>query len=186
LRIAAPKSGKKAKVEASDSEALTDLGDLEKDIEKPSAKASKSKGRAKKIKAEDQDDDGLTTKPAATAGATKKRKRIPKKDQTHLPECSYPPRNWESKKFIGAHVSISGGAHYAPHRALMLGGKAFGLFTKTQKAWKGPPLSEASLKLFPMRCGGKTEMEPDEDGQTEQVRLGDGKGFDLAKHIVPQ
>ncbi len=176
--------GKKAKMAMSDSDALTDLGDLEKELENPSKKAGKGKGRAKKVKTEDQESEDPARSEAAPP--KKKRKRIPKKDQTHLPDISYPPRHWESQKFIGAHVSISEGAHYAPHRALMLGGKAFGMFTKTQKAWKGPPLSEASLKLFPMRCGGKTETEPDEDGETREIQLGDGRGFDLAKHIVPQ
>ena len=178
--------GKKAKTAMSDSDALTDLDDLEKELEKPSTKAGKGKGRTKNVKTKDReagDDDGAEATPAP---AKKKRKRIPKKDQTHLPDITYPPRHWESHKFIGAHVSISEGAHYAPHRALMLSGKAFGMFTKTQKAWKGPPLSEASLKLFPMRCGGRTETEPNEEGETKEIQLGDGRGFDLAKHIVPQ
>ena len=59
------------------------------------------------------------------------------------------------------------------------------MFTKNQKAWKGPPLSEDSLRLFPMRCNGKSETIPDADGNFESVTLGDGLGFDAKRHIVP-
>ena len=33
-------------------------------------------------------------------------------------------------KFVGAHVSMSGGVHNAPLNAMKIGAKAFGLFTK--------------------------------------------------------
>ena len=57
---------------------------------------------------------------------------------------------------------------------------------ETQKAWSGNPLSEDSVRLFPMRCKGKTETIPDEEGNSKKVVLGDGAGFDPKKHIVPQ
>lgn len=181
--------GKKAKSPVmAESDALTDLGELEEELDASSAKSKAKKGKspAKKTAKTEGDKDHLDTDCSADK-PVKKRKRILKKDQTHLPPNStYPARHWESKKFIGAHVSIAEGAHYAPHRALMLGGKAFGMFTKTQKAWTAKPLTEASLRLFPMRCVGKTETEPDCDGEVKEIGLGDERGFDMAKHIVPQ
>jgi len=36
-------------------------------------------------------------------------------------------------KFLGAHVSSSGGVYNAPLNAMAIGAKAFALFTKNQK-----------------------------------------------------
>lgn len=55
-------------------------------------------------------------------------------------------------KFIGAHVSASGGVENAPLNAHEIGAKAFALFTKNQRQWKSAPLSERSIALFKDRC----------------------------------
>ena len=55
-------------------------------------------------------------------------------------------------KFIGAHVSAAGGVENAPLRAQEIGATAFALFTKNQKQWSSPPLSEESIALFKQRC----------------------------------
>jgi hypothetical protein len=47
-------------------------------------------------------------------------------------------------------------------------------------------LTSDSLRLFPLRCRGKTETEPDDDDQVEIQELADGRGFDPLKHVVPQ
>lgn len=39
-------------------------------------------------------------------------------------------------KYIGAHVSASGGVENAPINAAAIGAKAFALFTKNQRQWK--------------------------------------------------
>ena len=39
-------------------------------------------------------------------------------------------------KYIGAHVSISGGVENAPLNAAAIGAKAFAMFTKNQRQWK--------------------------------------------------
>ena len=52
------------------------------------------------------------------------------------------------KKYVGAHVSIAGGVEKAPHRAAEIGAKAFAIFTKNQRRWEAPPLSEESIALF--------------------------------------
>ena len=51
-------------------------------------------------------------------------------------------------KFIGAHVSASGGVFNAPLNAMAIGAKAFALFTKNQKQWSAKPLEEETIALF--------------------------------------
>lgn len=55
-------------------------------------------------------------------------------------------------KYIGAHVSASGGVENAPLNAYNIGATAFALFTKNQKQWVAAPLSEKSIELFKQRC----------------------------------
>jgi deoxyribonuclease IV len=55
-------------------------------------------------------------------------------------------------KYIGAHVSASGGVENAPVNANAIGAKAFALFTKNQRQWFSNPLSQASIKAFRQNC----------------------------------
>jgi deoxyribonuclease-4 len=55
-------------------------------------------------------------------------------------------------KYVGAHVSASGGVDKAPENANQIGAKAFALFTKNQKQWFSNPLTLASIKLFRDNC----------------------------------
>lgn len=55
-------------------------------------------------------------------------------------------------KNIGPHVSASGGVENAPVAARQLGATAFALFTKNQRQWVSPPLSQKSIDLFKERC----------------------------------
>lgn len=45
------------------------------------------------------------------------------------------------EKYIGAHVSASGGVENAPLNAHEIGATAFALFTKNQRQWKAAPLT---------------------------------------------
>ena len=54
-------------------------------------------------------------------------------------------------KYIGAHVSASGGVENAPANALAIGADAFALFTKNQRQWVSAPLNEKSINLFKQR-----------------------------------
>lgn len=56
------------------------------------------------------------------------------------------------KKFIGAHVSASGGVENAPLNAMAIGANAFALFTKNQRQWVSAPLTDKSIKLFKENC----------------------------------
>ncbi len=51
-------------------------------------------------------------------------------------------------KFIGAHVSASGGVHNAPLNAQAIGAKAFALFTKNQRQWHAKPLTPDGIEQF--------------------------------------
>lgn len=55
-------------------------------------------------------------------------------------------------KYIGAHVSASGGVENAPLNADAIGAKAFALFTRNQRQWKSSPLTKKSISLFKERC----------------------------------
>ena len=55
-------------------------------------------------------------------------------------------------KFIGAHVSISGGVENAPINAHEIGAKAFGLFTKNQRQWVQKPFTEQNINGFRENC----------------------------------
>lgn len=55
-------------------------------------------------------------------------------------------------KYVGAHVSASGGVENAPVNAHAIGAKAFALFTKNQRQWFSNPLTMASIKLFRDNC----------------------------------
>jgi deoxyribonuclease-4 len=51
-------------------------------------------------------------------------------------------------KYVGAHVSASGGVENAPINEQAIGGKALGLFTKNQRQWNAKPLTEESIAGF--------------------------------------
>lgn len=55
-------------------------------------------------------------------------------------------------KYIGAHVSASGGVENAPLNAHTIGATAFALFTKNQRQWKSSPLSGKSINAFKEAC----------------------------------
>lgn len=55
-------------------------------------------------------------------------------------------------KYIGAHVSASGGVENAPRNAAAIGATAFALFTKNQRQWAAPPLLEQQIEAFRAEC----------------------------------
>lgn len=58
-------------------------------------------------------------------------------------------------KFIGAHVSASGGLHNAPVNAKEIGATAFALFTKNQRQWLAKPLTDGEISAFKQECEAK-------------------------------
>lgn len=69
-----------------------------------------------------------------------------------------------SNKFVGAHVSASGGVFNAPLNATAIGAKAFALFTKNQRQWVAKDLDTETIDKF------KSELE---------------KSGILPKHVLP-
>jgi deoxyribonuclease-4 len=55
-------------------------------------------------------------------------------------------------KFVGAHVSASGGVENAPINAHEIGAKAFALFTKNQRQWFANPLTKENIQKFKENC----------------------------------
>jgi len=51
-------------------------------------------------------------------------------------------------KFVGAHVSVSGGVQNGPLNAMAIGAKAFALFTKNQKRWDAKPFDTKTLDAW--------------------------------------
>jgi deoxyribonuclease-4 len=58
----------------------------------------------------------------------------------------------QMSKFIGAHVSASGGVENAPLNAREIGATAFALFTKNQRQWVASPLTNESIRTFIQNC----------------------------------
>jgi len=55
-------------------------------------------------------------------------------------------------KYIGAHVSASGGVENAPHNAKNIGAKAFAMFTRNQRRWASKPLTDKNITQFKENC----------------------------------
>ncbi|MGD9161693.1 MAG: deoxyribonuclease IV [Desulfobacteraceae bacterium] len=55
-------------------------------------------------------------------------------------------------KYIGAHVSISGGVENAPGNAEKIGAKAFAMFTKNQRQWQAKSLTHINISQFKAQC----------------------------------
>ncbi len=55
-------------------------------------------------------------------------------------------------KYVGAHVSIAGGVENAPLNAAEIGATGFAMFTKNQRQWYAPKLTEASIEGFKANC----------------------------------
>lgn len=55
-------------------------------------------------------------------------------------------------KYIGAHVSASGGVENAVLRSVEIGANAFALFTKNQRQWQVPPLKADTIEKFKCFC----------------------------------
>ena len=64
-------------------------------------------------------------------------------------------------KWVGAHVSASGGVENAPLNAGKIGAKAFALFVKNQRRWKAKPLTEKNIEKFRQNCE-ETGFTPDQ------------------------
>jgi deoxyribonuclease-4 len=53
-----------------------------------------------------------------------------------------------NEKYIGAHVSTSGGVENAVKQASLIGAGGFAIFTRNQRRWNSPSLSDESVSRF--------------------------------------
>jgi deoxyribonuclease-4 len=53
--------------------------------------------------------------------------------------------------FLGAHMSISGGLDLAFSRIVEIGGEALQIYTKNQRQWRSPSLTEEAVQRFRIR-----------------------------------
>lgn len=63
-------------------------------------------------------------------------------------------------KYVGAHISAEGGVENAPLNAKKIGAKAFALFTRNQKRWVSPPLTQKNIIGFKENLNS-TGIHPD-------------------------
>ncbi len=55
-------------------------------------------------------------------------------------------------KYLGVHVSASGGVQNAPINAHEIGADSFALFTKNQRRWESKPLTNSDISSFKKNC----------------------------------
>ena len=55
-------------------------------------------------------------------------------------------------KHVGAHISAAGGVENAPLNAHEIGAKAFAFFTRNQRQWVSPPLTQKGIDAFRNNC----------------------------------
>jgi deoxyribonuclease IV len=67
------------------------------------------------------------------------------KPSTHL---SHDDKEYNMNKYLGAHVSASGGVEKSIDNALKINAKAFALFVKNQRQWTAKPLTDESISKF--------------------------------------
>ncbi|PID26461.1 MAG: deoxyribonuclease IV [Candidatus Cloacimonadota bacterium] len=63
-------------------------------------------------------------------------------------------------KYLGAHISISGGVENAPLNAQRIGSTAFAMFTKNQRRWVSKPYTKENISKFKENLH-KTGIRPD-------------------------
>lgn len=85
-------------------------------------------------------------------------------------------------KYIGAHVSASGGVENAVLRAVEIGANAFALFTKNQRQWKASALKADTIEKFKRFCKAH-QFSPDHilPHDSYLINLGNPEAENLAK-----
>lgn len=56
------------------------------------------------------------------------------------------------RKFVGAHVSASGGVDKSVTNSMNIAGMAFSMFLKPSRGWNAPPLKQETIDLFRKNC----------------------------------
>ena len=54
----------------------------------------------------------------------------------------------QSRKLIGAHVGTSGGVHFGPHNAALMGARCFAMDTRSKRRWASVPYTPSIIQSF--------------------------------------
>ncbi|MBQ0081023.1 MAG: deoxyribonuclease IV [Alistipes sp.] len=87
-------------------------------------------------------------------------------------------------KFIGAHVSISGGVDLAPRNAKQIGATGFAMFTKNQRQWHAPKLSDEQVRLFKLsmqECGYEPKQVLPHDSYLINLGHPEHEGLEISR-----
>lgn len=106
-------------------------------ITKPDPNVAKG---LKRLESPVEDIDTRSPKKQGTAGTKAAKVKSPKKS---------PVKNL---KFVGAHVSASGGLEHAVQRAVDIGARSFALFLRSQRQWASKPLTQETAQRFRKAC----------------------------------
>jgi len=87
-------------------------------------------------------------------------------------------------KFIGAHVSASGGIQNAPQNAKAIGATAFAFFTKNQRQWTSTPLPDEGIAAFKENCKGTFEPKQILPHDSYLINLGHPEAEGLGKSRI--
>ncbi|EDV27685.1 putative endonuclease 4 [Trichoplax sp. H2] len=93
--------------------------------------------------------DDLKTSPQTKKTKTSNKKEKKVKDNSSLHENNHPLRY---QKWLGGHMSISGGLYNAAIDAHQTGAGAFGLFLRNQRQWDSKPLLDEAANQFQQVC----------------------------------
>lgn len=88
-------------------------------------------------------------------------------------------------KYLGPHVSASGGVENAPLNAMQVGATAFALFTKNQRQWFSAPLSEKSITAFKenlSKSGISTDFVLPHDSYLINLGSPDAEGLEKSRN----
>uniref|UniRef100_A0A0G4GEP0 Xylose isomerase-like TIM barrel domain-containing protein n=1 Tax=Chromera velia CCMP2878 TaxID=1169474 RepID=A0A0G4GEP0_9ALVE len=129
--------GKKAKDAAEEKDETAEGEGEGEDDSAPPAKKSRKKDTTKEKK-ETKFDRSMSTKGAASVSLEKR--------EAHFKALQ--EKAQRTRKFLGAHVGMSGGIENAVDNAFNIGGQAFALFLKNQRRWDSPPMPDKNAQAF--------------------------------------
>ncbi len=85
--------------------------------------------------------------------------------------------------YLGAHESVSGGLHMAFARIRQVGGESLQIFTRNQRQWKAPPVTDEEAALFREKWAEVDHM-PVASHASYLINLGSGREEQAEKSVA--
>ena len=164
-QAAAPKKAKQSKKKTSEAEAEQPEADGEEEEEerkekapaagkKAQARPSSAKkgkkaaagGEEEPIAVEDGDEEEDDGKAQKAKKPTKPKKEKQPSLLPHIRAVS--TATSQTRKLIGAHVGTSGGVHFGPHNAALMGARCFAMDTRSKRRWAAAPYTATVIESF--------------------------------------